>query len=77
MVLVTSRGSVVVPGLRSGRRVSVSRMASGDGKTITFVTGNANKLREVKEILGPNFPHQVKLMYLHYIQHSMIQYKQG
>lgn len=26
---------------------------------ITFVTGNPNKLREVVEILGKNFPYQV------------------
>eukprot|EP00096_Caligus_rogercresseyi_P010642 TRINITY_DN3962_c0_g4_i1.p1 TRINITY_DN3962_c0_g4~~TRINITY_DN3962_c0_g4_i1.p1 ORF type:complete len:188 (+),score=69.48 TRINITY_DN3962_c0_g4_i1:44-607(+) len=28
-------------------------------KTITFVTGNANKLAEVKQILGPRFDHHL------------------
>ena len=29
-------------------------------KAITFVTGNANKLEEVKQILGSNFPCMLK-----------------
>jgi inosine triphosphate pyrophosphatase len=29
-------------------------------RTITFVTGNAKKLEEIKAILGPNFPFKIE-----------------
>ncbi|CAG7785507.1 unnamed protein product, partial [Allacma fusca] len=34
-------------------------MAEGNVKEITFVTGNQNKLREVQQILGSDFPHKL------------------
>ena len=37
-----------------------SRTDMTEKMKITFVTGNANKLKEVVEILGENFPYEVK-----------------
>lgn len=40
--------------------MNLTNAAKGENKTITIVTGNANKLKEIKEILGESFPYEVK-----------------
>lgn len=63
---------VDIPGIKTSNRrrsfrlfVTMSQPNNETDKgTIVFVTGNQNKLREVKQILGESFPYKVNETHL-------------